>query len=1125
MTPGIDRKPLTDDLLALLFREEWRNLPVTHEAESDGPAVAAALNAGEPARARRLLAAAPTGPDADAAAVTGMLGRLVEALDRNWFPGGESAVLTDVDLAVLTREQAVAAPGPSALLFVDVARFVEALPVWRWSLPAGDRWALDESRARLDHIRRAGRPEVTAPVALAVADLYMRAGLPEEGGGLYRLARRAYRTAPGGPDRVGLAACALALGDWAFDSGTRPETLGEPLQPGRAVDPRTGDPRRALDHWAAAEAHYRAAGAGRGIVVVAVRRAAVAVADGRPVDAVATLRAVVDVAAATGDGALGWLVAVHLVLATAQAGEPVDHTAVGTDLAAWALRDGSRSYARGLARLCRAKAKRSQRTDLTASRIADTVARQVFDRVGTDDEATMLSADQVDRYGVLNVRRAALVLALSELDDGPAAPADRVRWMSRATFVQSASLHASLLREPAALHRIDSHARALLDGPVTDPEHQDVLDHAADGLRRTVAETAILGPLWEAAAARRTADPDRARDLLARAEAAARHTDPVRLIAVLAAAGRRREAADIVAVFEQRGMLPDEHLAALYTRLGRFDAALVVLDRIDARGGPALEMRPWELPQLRAEALLGVGRAREASGPAGVAVAEVERHLTALDLDVFRSMATDDPVVAGVHTTAVRVDAKLDDAARSFERSDRSRAAGLGDLLHPEPSTGPDARAAVRAWQRAGAALARTVEEISACVSGPDTPPPATIRAAIAAAERNLDAADTALATHRGIRRRRLPETPPLADIQRRLGADTLLLQYHAYDDQLVAWAVTPETARVTVDRFVTADLAAAAFAFHRAASRPGIPTGGWDALTAPLAPLLKPFADDIRRCRRVVVVPYGPLASVPFHLLPFDRAPLGSPRRPVSYLPAASVAPDRPTGVRVGPPVLVVGDPAYGRGYASLPGTRLEALDVAARWGTTPFLGGDATRGAVLAAIADAGLVHLATHGSFREGSPYSTELALAGTDALTVPDLMGIGLRADLVVLGACDSGRGGPTAAGDLIGLTRALLAAGARELVVSLWPVDDRIACLTMTAFHKHLRRRPASVGAALAAAQHQVRSLTPKQAAAALGGDRGPSGIRTNRDLGPSRTAHVDPGDPCHWAPFVHIGTS
>jgi CHAT domain-containing protein len=78
-----------------------------------------------------------------------------------------------------------------------------------------------------------------------------------------------------------------------------------------------------------------------------------------------------------------------------------------------------------------------------------------------------------------------------------------------------------------------------------------------------------------------------------------------------------------------------------------------------------------------------------------------------------------------------------------------------------------------------------------------------------------------------------------------------------------------------------------------------------------------------------------------------------------------------------------------------------------------------------------------------------------LAGQDELTVAELVGMRLGANLAVLSACDTGRGAATLGGDVVGLTRALLAAGVRQTVVSLWPVDDVVACLTMVAFYDEL----------------------------------------------------------------------
>lgn len=177
-----------------------------------------------------------------------------------------------------------------------------------------------------------------------------------------------------------------------------------------------------------------------------------------------------------------------------------------------------------------------------------------------------------------------------------------------------------------------------------------------------------------------------------------------------------------------------------------------------------------------------------------------------------------------------------------------------------------------------------------------------------------------------------------------------------------------------------------------------------------------------------------------------------------------------------------------------------------------------------------NAHVVHLATHGLLREAAPYSAELALAGDASLTVPDLMGLDTTIDLAVLSACDSGRCRATAAGDLIGLMGALMAAGARELVVSLWPVDDQIACLTMVRFHEQLVAGMAPAYA-LGCAERTARAMSRPDADAeylalqtpTTGGE--PGGAHSSRDLDPDGTAarSDDPAHPYYWAPFVHVG--
>ncbi|EOD68105.1 hypothetical protein H480_13074 [Amycolatopsis vancoresmycina DSM 44592] len=137
---------------------------------------------------------------------------------------------------------------------------------------------------------------------------------------------------------------------------------------------------------------------------------------------------------------------------------------------------------------------------------------------------------------------------------------------------------------------------------------------------------------------------------------------------------------------------------------------------------------------------------------------------------------------------------------------------------------------------------------------------------------------------------------------------------------------------------------------------------------------------------------------------------------------------------------------------------------------------------------------------------------------------DLAGLDLDADLVVLSGCDTGRGEVTRGGDVVGLARQLLAAGARSAVVSLWPVDDRSTCVLMDDFHHRLAAGE-NAAEALQGAQQFLRSLTALDLherytvlCAAVGEDApGPGSARRSpaQEDAPLRTAE--------WAAFVLIG--
>jgi CHAT domain-containing protein len=104
--------------------------------------------------------------------------------------------------------------------------------------------------------------------------------------------------------------------------------------------------------------------------------------------------------------------------------------------------------------------------------------------------------------------------------------------------------------------------------------------------------------------------------------------------------------------------------------------------------------------------------------------------------------------------------------------------------------------------------------------------------------------------------------------------------------------------------------------------------------------------------------------------------------------------------------------------------------------------------------------LIHFATHAVFRNDNPLFSWMRLADGD-LTVHELGELRLpNAPLVVLSACETGRG-KARGGGLVGMGRGFLLAGASGLVVSLWKMNDQACAQWMVDFYRHLTNTPAT----------------------------------------------------------------
>jgi CHAT domain-containing protein len=232
------------------------------------------------------------------------------------------------------------------------------------------------------------------------------------------------------------------------------------------------------------------------------------------------------------------------------------------------------------------------------------------------------------------------------------------------------------------------------------------------------------------------------------------------------------------------------------------------------------------------------------------------------------------------------------------------------------------------------------------------------------------------------------------------------------------------------------------------------------------------------------------------------------------------------------GEPILAVGDPPgmsslpnNAQPLRPLPGARLEAEAIATLIPNSRLLTDDATRDNVSAAMPKFRVIHLATHGLADPRSPWRSAIMLAHSDQLTLSDLMGLELDADLVILSACDSGTGKVTHGDEVLGLARGLIAAGARGVIVSLWQVNDQATRLLMIEFHRRLQTgaRPADAlrDAQLALRKLDATAVADELASRSIPADRASARRTVSLADEPPRLVGYD--HPMFWAPFVLIG--
>ena len=232
---------------------------------------------------------------------------------------------------------------------------------------------------------------------------------------------------------------------------------------------------------------------------------------------------------------------------------------------------------------------------------------------------------------------------------------------------------------------------------------------------------------------------------------------------------------------------------------------------------------------------------------------------------------------------------------------------------------------------------------------------------------------------------------------------------------------------------------------------------------------LFRPLRKKLRE-EHLVIAPYGILHQLPFHAL-HDGDCCLIDEFTMSYAPSGGVL----AACLRRPVSQARGNLVFGIADARSPSIEIEARAVAGLLDSSElFLTEEATEERLRLAAPQTRILHIATHGFFRRDNPLFSAIRL-GDGFLSLFDLYRLDLRADLVTLSGCSTGLSTVVGGDELLGLTRGLLHAGARAVLLSLWDVQDESTAEYMTAFYRLMSEGQT----AATASQSALRNLRNK----------------------------------------------
>lgn len=302
-----------------------------------------------------------------------------------------------------------------------------------------------------------------------------------------------------------------------------------------------------------------------------------------------------------------------------------------------------------------------------------------------------------------------------------------------------------------------------------------------------------------------------------------------------------------------------------------------------------------------------------------------------------------------------------------------------------------------------------------------------------------------------------------LAEVQKMLEPGVALLTYYVTASEVLCWTVDHDSVDLTRTRLGRDTLGKMVLTYRRMLQNlEPVEAHGRELYRLLLAPVLPKLSG----VKVLGIIPHDSLHTLAFATLG-DGGPFLIDRYPLFQLPSASVFKftlERRRAER-NTKVLAVGNPDLHDQSLELPFAEREVTSLAWNYPNMTALTRDkATKSWIAEHIDEFGIIHLATHGEFDPVNPLFSALKLVGDKKekdgdLDAAEIFDLRIKADLIVLSACQTGLGKVTSGDEVQGMNQAFLYAGTHALVSSLWRVSDISTAMLMKQFYREYQARP------------------------------------------------------------------